>query len=279
MLLPLHIGRALSVACWHDAGMAFRTIAYNVLQCTGFPAGAPAGMTSAAAYAEALGAYAPDVVTLAECPSEEVVGEIAERLGMRYAWFPSVGTARWGPWPGALLTRFAIEESVSCPHPAGARPEGEFTRHWGRVVLWTGDSVGAGERLVVHSIHLHSSDEAVREREVLAVLAAVRADVAEGEGPVVVQGDFNHRPEMREYEWWWNAGLFDTFEPEQGPGYTFRSDLPMARLDYVWVSRALQPRVVRGRALSEPPFVPGEGMPWALSDHVPQLAVVEGLAR
>src|SRR5690606_20461219 len=62
--------------------LAFRTIAYNVLQCTGYPEGAPDDHVSPEAFAEALGAYAPDVVTLAECPDRETVLEIAARLRM-----------------------------------------------------------------------------------------------------------------------------------------------------------------------------------------------------
>ncbi len=246
--------------------LAFRTIAYNVLQCTGYPEGAPADHVAPEAFAEALGAYAPDVVTLAECPDRETVLEIAARLRMACVFFPSADRS-----PGALLTRLRLVAAENCPHPAGARPPAEFTRHWGRAALLTED----GEPVVVHSVHLHPSDAEAREREVLAVLEAVRADLQSG-ARVVVQGDLNHRPDMPEYDWWWNGGLYDTFEPEDpGDGYTYRSDIPMARLDYIWVDRLLAQRVVRGRPLAEPPFVPTEGLPWALSDHIPQLAVID----
>ncbi len=237
-----------------------------MLQCTGFPGDAPPELVTPEAFARALDAYAPDVVTLAECPERETVLDIAARLGMACVVFPSPER-----WPGALLTKRRLLAAENCPHPAGVRPPEEFTRHWGRVVL-EGDE---GEAIALHSVHLHPSDAAVREREVLAVLEAVRADEREG-ARVVVQGDFNHRPDMPEYEWWWNAGLYDTFEPEDpGDGYTYRADIPMARLDYVWVDRTLAPRVVRGRPLAEPPFIPTEAQPWSLSDHIPQLAVIE----
>ncbi|MEX1022674.1 MAG: endonuclease/exonuclease/phosphatase family protein [Dehalococcoidia bacterium] len=254
--------------------MAFRTIAYNVMKCTGYPPDAnghapDAHLATPEAYAAALAAYAPDIVTLAECPDEAAVEEIAARLGMRCVAFPSPGR-----WPGALLTRFDVVSADNCPHVAGERPPDDFTRHWGRAVLDVG-----GTALAVHSVHLHPVDAAAREREVLAVLERVREDQREG-AQVVVQGDFNHRPDMPEYQWWWNAGLFDTFEPDTGDdGHTYRSDLPMARLDYVWVERSLAERVVRGRPLNEPPFVPdasaGPSGRWALSDHIPQLAVID----
>lgn len=247
--------------------MTVRTIAYNVLQCRGFPAGAPRQALSPAGFADALAAYAPDVITLAEAPERETTLEIARHLEMACAYFPSPGL-----WPGALLTRLRMLSAENCPHPLGVRPTEEFTRHWGRVTL----AAETGERLVVHSVHLHPSNAEVREREVLAVLEAVRTDVQTG-ARVIVQGDLNHRPDMPEYEWWWNAGLFDTFEPEDpGDGCTYRSDVPMARLDYIWVDRALSSRVVRGRPLNERPFVPSHEEPWALSDHIPQFAAIEG---
>lgn len=251
--------------------LSFRTIAYNVLECTGFPDGAPAHMVTPAAFAEALAGYAPDVVTLAECPERESVLAVAAHLEMACVFFPSAER-----WPGALLTRLPLLAAENCPHPSGVRPAADFTRHWGRALLLAGGGDGGGAEVVaVHSVHLHPSDGATREREVLAVLEAVRADREAG-ARVVVQGDLNHRPDMPEYEWWWNGGLYDTFEPEDpGEGYTYRSDIPMARLDYIWVDRELAPRVVRGRPLAEPPFVPTEEHPWALSDHIPQLAVIE----
>lgn len=237
-----------------------------MLECTGFPAGAPAGAVTPDAFARALQAYAPDVVTLAECPEREVVLALAARLKMACVFFPSAER-----WPGALLTRLRLLVAENCPHPAGVRPVEDFTRHWGRALVESED----GEVVAVHSIHLHPSDAETREREVLAVLESARADRQAGLR-VVVQGDFNHRPDMPEYEWWWNGGLYDTFEPEDpGDGYTYRSDIPMARLDYIWVDRVLAPRVVRGRPLAEPPFIPTEEQPWALSDHIPQLAVIE----
>jgi endonuclease/exonuclease/phosphatase family metal-dependent hydrolase len=244
--------------------MAFRTIAYNVLQCTGYPEGAPPALGAPETFAQALGGYAPDIVTFAESPPEAVVATIAREMGMSHVFFPSTGR-----WPGALLTRFGIEAVEARRRGNDSRFPDEFTRHWGRVMLVT----DGGERLVVHSIHLHPSDASIRGREVLAVLEAVRGEPADVH--VVVQGDFNHRPDMPEYEWWGNAGLFDTFEPDAGDGHTYRADLPMARLDYIWVGRTLASRVVRGRALAEPPFVPSAAVPWALSDHVPQIAVIE----
>lgn len=245
-----------------------RTITYNVLQCTGYPPEArPPGGCEPRRYVHALDAYAPDLVTFCESPAREVSETIAASLGMTAVRFASPGD-----WPGTLLTALEVVEATNCPLPGG-RPDDLFTRHWGRAVLRGGD----GAEYVVHSVHLHPSNAEVREREILALLGCLRTDLDRGRD-VILQGDLNHRPDMPEYEWWWNAGLFDTFEPEDGsPGHTFRSTLPMARLDYVWVSRSLSERVLRGRPLAEPPFVPdlASGVGYALSDHVPQFAIIE----
>lgn len=245
-----------------------RTIAYNVLQCTGYPPGSRrAEACDPERYARALAAYAPDVVTFCESPAPEVVEPIARALGMTALRFDSPER-----WPGTLLTTLGVVEAANCPLPGG-RPDDLFTRHWGRAVLRT----HAGEEFVIHSAHLHPNDPTVREREVLTLLACMRPDL-DGGRQVVLQGDLNHRPDMPEYEWWWNAGLFDTFEPEDGdPGYTYRSTQPLARLDYVWVGRSLCERVLRGRPLAEPPFIPDSepGVGFALSDHIPQFAIIE----
>ena len=57
---------------------------------------------------------------------KSVVKEIADRLGMKYVYFPSGQN-----WPGALLTRFEIVGSKNCPVVGGERPKDLFTRHWG----------------------------------------------------------------------------------------------------------------------------------------------------
>jgi endonuclease/exonuclease/phosphatase family metal-dependent hydrolase len=163
-----------------------RTIAYNVLQCTGFPPEAREPSACAPErYAAALAAYAPDLVTLCEAPDAGTVDALAGALRMTAIRFESPLR-----WPGALLTRLEIVEAANCPLP-GPRPEALFTRHWGRAVLRRPDR----SELVVHSAHLHPGDAEVREREVLAILEAMRDDLLAGRD-VVLQGDLNHRPDM-----------------------------------------------------------------------------------
>ncbi|MPZ99609.1 MAG: endonuclease/exonuclease/phosphatase family protein [Dehalococcoidia bacterium] len=253
------------------AASGLRAVTYNVLQCTGYPAGiAPQHLDGGAdglpaLFAEALAPLGADIVTLAEAPSEDVTDEIATRLGMTPVRFASPEA-----WPGALLTRLEVIESANCPVRDGGRPEALFTRHWGRALLGR----PRGGRLVVHSAHLHPDDAAIREREITWLLEVIAQDMTAGYD-VVLQGDLNHRPEMPEYRRWLAAGLVDTFaQAGTGEGHTYRSDLPMARLDYVFAGGALAERVREARVLTGAPFcAAAAGRPYALSDHVPVLAV------
>lgn len=250
---------------------ALRTVAYNVFGCTGYPPeaarealGEDVRAQVAARIAAALATLESDIVTLCECPDEETIRAIADDLGMDCVRFP-------GPqlWPGTLLTRLEIVDAENCPYPGGARPEELFTRHWGRALLRQPD----GTELVVHSAHLHPRDERRRKREVAAVLRSLRADL-DAARPVLLQGDLNHTPQGPEHERWLRAGLIDTFERAgDGDGYTFRSGLPVARIDYVFAGGPLGATIEQSGPVAEPPFtsLPGQ-CSFALSDHLPLVA-------
>jgi len=102
-----------------------RTISYNVLACMGYrdkkderqshrPAIPRDQMTTR--FALELSLYRPDIVSFQESPGEQVVAEIAEKLGLpHHCFFPS-GQA----WPGAVLSRYRILESSNCPPPGVA---------------------------------------------------------------------------------------------------------------------------------------------------------------
>ena len=250
------------------------TVAYNVYSFDGYqhppdeekgrPAEQPPG-DHARAVGRALLPYRPDIITTSESRNEQTVAEMAEELEFHYAFFPSPGQ-----WPGAILTRYPILEAVNCPIP-GDRPEDLFTRHWGRAVLDTPRG-----RLTIHSIHTFAGDIAIRTRELEALLPRVIDDIAEG-ADVIVQGDLNHRPEDPEYPSWAAAGLSDSYAQLGGDpagGATLLRPHPCRRLDYVFVSGALVPRLTEARPLFENAFRLCAERPDAvsLSDHLPQMA-------
>lgn len=187
---------------------------------------------------------------------------------MSHVFFPS-----GGQWPGALLTRFEIVDSANVPLLRGPRPDDLFTRHWGKAVVQ-----GPGEAsIVVHSLHLHPNDTAIRQREIAAVLDSTEADVGAGRS-VLVLGDLNHTPATPEYDMWIDSGWVDTFaETGEGDGYTIRADNPDRRIDYVLANGLIGKLVVESRPLFEGAFRahPDDPKSFALSDHLPQLAIFE----
>ncbi len=256
------------------ARTTLRTLTYNVLQCSGFwssdaderAARAFPLDEAAERFASALARFEPDIVTFCESPGVATTEAIAERLGLTCVTFSSPQR-----WPGTLMTRLEVIEAEP-PEPAAAEL---FTRHRGRVRL----RLGGGEEIGLYSAHLHPSDQAIRAREQCALIAAIRDDLDAGRS-VVLQGDLNHRPDMPEYARWSAAGLLDAARGAGDEAHSFRSDLPMARLDYIWAVGPIAERSIEAATLAEPPFTAAEGAPGAcvtgdppLSDHLPVLAV------
>lgn len=217
-----------------------------------------------------LSLYDPDIVTFSESPAESVTIEVARRLGMNHVRFPSAGN-----WPGTLLSRFEIVDSANVPLLDRDRPEDLFTRHWGRAVVRLPD----GELLIVHSAHLmpHVANTEVRLREITAMLESMDEDVRAGHS-ILMTGDLNHLPETPEHELWTENGWIDTFlEAGVGSGQTIRADDPARRIDYILATGPISRRVVESRALFEGAFRtnPADPGSFALSDHLPQLAVFD----
>jgi endonuclease/exonuclease/phosphatase family metal-dependent hydrolase len=252
-----------------------RVIAYNVFKCTGWPSNRPLALQAAQSgqmperFANELALYEPDIINFSEAPDESVVKEIAERLGMKYVYFPSGLN-----WPGALLTRFEIVSSKNCPVVSGERPKDLFTRHWGMAEV----RLPNGQSLIVHSAHLRPGAEPeIRQREISEMVRSMTADLEAGR-PMLLIGDLNHSPEQPEYEMWTEAGWIDTFaRVGKGTGATIKSDLPKWRIDYVWAAGPIARQIVESRPLYQEAFRLNISDPQsvALSDHLPQLAVFE----
>lgn len=249
-----------------------RVIAYNILNGVGSPENRPLAIRArekgqiAGRLAMELGLHDPDIVTFSESPSEEATKEIAAILGMNHVRFPSGNI-----WPGTLLSRFEITDSQNVPLGA-ARPKKLFTRHWGRATL----KLPTGEPLIVHSAHLFPTKDPTRRlQEIKAMLASMKPDMAAGRS-MLLMGDFNHKPDTEEYKSWMAAGWTDTFaKVGKGDGYTIPSDNPRGRIDYVMAAGPIANRVVESRPLFEGAFRlnTADKESFALSDHVPQLAV------
>lgn len=255
-----------------------RVIAYNVYGCTGWPRDHKMAQKANSKgqiplrFARELALYDPDIINFSESPDEPIVREIARQLGMSYVRFPSAGD-----WPGTLLTRFEIVNSENVPVVNGKRPEELFTRHWGKATV----RLPNGELISVHSIHLypHDNPEArdIREREISHILESMQEDFRKNNS-VLALGDLNHTPSMPGYKQWIEAGWIDTFnEVGEGEGLTIRADEPSRRIDYVLAHGPVAKQVVDSGPLFEGAFRtnPSDSNSFALSDHLPQLAVFD----
>jgi endonuclease/exonuclease/phosphatase family metal-dependent hydrolase len=259
-----------------------RTVTYNVYACHGWTpdeekfkqrrqaAKSKAFMADMARrFADALRPFQSDIITFSESPPEWVVKEIADRLEMRHIFFQS-----GAGYPGAVITRCEIVESVNCPIGGGERPKDLFTRHWGRAVLRT----ALGET-ILHSAHLHPSKDEIREREVTEILKAMQSDFKSGR-PLLFQGDFNHTDIKPEYARWKAAGLVDMFTVA-GVGSEITMPQPTGespkRIDFIWAYGPLVKRVREVRVLGEQPFavVANDPESFALSDHLPVMATFD----
>lgn len=255
-----------------------RVIAYNVYGCTGWPRDHKMAKKANSKgqiplrFAQELALYDPDIINFSESPEESVVREIAKQLDMDYVRFPSAGD-----WPGTLLSRFEIVNSENVPVVNGKRPEELFTRHWGKATV----RLSSGDSISVHSIHLypHDNPEArdIREREITKILESMEEDFRKNNS-VLVLGDLNHTPSMRGYKQWIASGWTDTFdEAGKGKGLTINADEPQRRIDYVLAHGPIAKQAIESRPLFEGAFRtnPSDSNSFALSDHLPQLAVFD----
>ncbi|QDT54464.1 Endonuclease/Exonuclease/phosphatase family protein [Caulifigura coniformis] len=252
-----------------------RVIAYNVYVCKGWPDDRSLARKAvqhgqmARRLANELALYDPDIVNFSESPGEAIAKEVAGYLGMNHVRFPSGGN-----WPGTILSRFEILESVNVPLGT-ERPKELFTRHWGRAVL----KLPNGDPLIVHSAHLYPGPDPVRRlKEIPAMLATMKPDLQAGRSMLLI-GDLNHGPDTEEHKLWLDAGWVDTFDRVgQGNGFTIKADDPAGRIDYVMAAGPIAARIRESRPLFEGAFRvnTADGQSFALSDHLPQLAVFDG---
>src|SRR5690625_222591 len=201
-------------------GTPMRAIAYNVLECKGWPSDAERALhvvekgQIAQRFALELSLYDPDIIAFAESPDQSITDEIARLMGLHVTYFPSGGY-----WPGTLFSRLVIIDSTNVPMVEGSRPEDLFTRHW-----------------------------------LKATLRLSRYETRRGD-TVLLKGDLNHAPHTAEYEFRMNVGWVDTHTAAgSGAGRTVRVENPTTRIDYVMAYGALTRRIADSRVLFDGAF-------------------------
>ncbi|EMI20884.1 protein containing Endonuclease/exonuclease/phosphatase [Rhodopirellula maiorica SM1] len=255
-----------------------RVIAYNIYGLTGWPkqrslaTQAVAKGQMARRLAMELALHEPDIINFSESPAEELTQEVAKLLGMNHVRFASGGS-----WPGTLLSKYELSEFHNAPM-ATERPKELFTRHWGNATV----VLPGGEPLIVHSAHLYPTAEpTVRLKEIRVMIESMKPDLDAGRSMLLI-GDLNHGPDTKEYQLWIDAGWTDTFaQVGKGDGPTIKADIPKWRIDYVMAAGPIADQMVESRPLFEGAFRLhiDDKESFALSDHLPQLAVFDVAKR
>ncbi|MBI5566940.1 MAG: endonuclease/exonuclease/phosphatase family protein [Chloroflexi bacterium] len=151
---------------------------------------------------------------------------LSQRLNLPYVW----GSTADPMWGNAILSRYPIKDVqyLAMPNNDVVRPA--------RGYLVATIEVGDGSiSLIVTHLHHVGSDSALRVPQVQAVLGtwARRAGT-------VLLGDLNATPDAPEMQLLREAGLIDAFtEAGKGDGFTYASNRPFQRIDYIYHSADL----------------------------------------
>ncbi|MBP7686388.1 MAG: endonuclease/exonuclease/phosphatase family protein [Thermoflexales bacterium] len=186
--------------------------------------------------AQAIELEQADVVGLQEVSrgwvldgSIDMLTWLSQRLKMPYVWAPTAD-AMWG---NAILSRYPIKavQYFAMPNNEAVRP----TRGYVVAMIEVGDQT---LNLIVTHLHHVEEDSALRVPQVQAIIATW----AKRAGMVLV-GDLNATPEAPEMQLLRDAGLIDSFtEAGTGEGFTYASNRPFQRIDYIYHSADLTAR-------------------------------------
>ena len=211
----------------------------------------------------------PDVVALQEIDRGversgkiDIITKLADLTDMTYAFGKTIDY-QGGDYGNAFLTRFPILE--------------ERNLHY-RLIL-PGEQRGLlqlvidfrGEEIVVANTHLESrDDDSARTASVAELKTTLRGYSAR---PIIVCGDFNDRPESRVIAELKKDYVDSWAQIGRSEGFTFPSDTPKRRIDYILVLNNSKPdsafAAVQLRPLS------ARVLQSSASDHLPLLVEFE----
>lgn len=181
----------------------------------------------------------------------DLLGELADRLGMIYAFGPS-GWVDYGPgWQGpqgnALLSRYPIEHvrNVLLPRLPTTKQ---------RALLGARLTAGPAQGLTAFVTHLDHAFEGTRLVQVQGLLAELAQH-----GPHYISGDFNTPGFRSRYmqhlsppvlHWMRKAGYEDAFHVMgEGAGRTYPARAPLFRVDFMFFPKVWSQGVRTARAI------------------------------
>jgi endonuclease/exonuclease/phosphatase family metal-dependent hydrolase len=206
-------------------GYPVRVMSYNLHQ--GFDTKGYLGIKAIAKVIEESNA---DIIALQEVSrgwyingSLDMLTWLSQKLNMPYIYGP-VGDPLFG---NAILSKYPVLEYKNKLLPKGDVP-------LQRGFLWAKFDLGNNEELFMIATHLHhiEEDNHVRIPQIKSIV-----DYWGNHDKTVILGDMNAKPHWPETQIYYNSGLLDTFiEAGIGNGYTYSSDKPEKRIDYIWIS-------------------------------------------
>jgi len=206
-------------------GYPVRVMTYNLHQ--GFDTKGYLGME---AFAKVIEESDADIIALQEVSrgwyingSLDMLTWLSQRLNIPYIYGP-VGDPLFG---NVILSKYPVLEYKNEILPKGCVP-------LQRGFLWVKIDLGNNEELFMIATHLHhvEEDNHVRIPQINAIV-----DYWGNHDKTVILGDMNAKPHWSETQIYYNSGLLDTFiEAGTGKGYTYSSDKPEKRIDYIWIS-------------------------------------------
>lgn len=157
---------------------------------------------------------------------------LSQRLKMPYVWAPTADPL----WGNALLSRYPIKavQYFAMPNNDVVRPQ----RGYLVAQIEVGDQLLS---MIVTHLHHVEKDSALRVPQVEALLATWA-----GQEGTVLLGDLNAHPDAPEMQLLRDAGLIDAFMTAgTGDGFTYASNQPYQRIDYIYHSSDLVARDFR----------------------------------
>ena len=199
--------------------------------------------------------YAPDVVGLNEVGKKlpegitSHAGYLAEKTGLN-GYFAEALNISGGPYGNALLSRFAITDAETIHIPDAPKVDDEYYEH--RCLLVSKLSLPDGRKInyLVSHFGLAKGERVNAVKTVCDILDKLT-------GPTIFGGDLNMTPDDPRI-----APLYQRMTSVDDTLYTFPSDKPDRKIDYIFVTPEFKVKDV---------FVPDTQN----SDHAPLCANVE----
>lgn len=211
-------------------GYPVRVMTYNVHN--GFDTEGRLGLE---ALAQTIEQAKPDIVGLQEIArgwyvdgSVDMLVWLSQRLQMPYIFGPTADPV----WGNAILSRYPIKEWDNVPLPPRTLP-------LLRGFLWARVDIGGKELLFIATHYHHvEKDTEIRQQQSSEIVKFWNQRAR-----TILIGDLNATPDAREIAMLRDAGLRDAFAAiGTGNGFSWPSDAPNQRIDYIWFSSDLSVR-------------------------------------